>query len=58
MLLAQELKDEYGAYLTPVDAANVGQPVIQSEQIVLLAGIFGELKKLNFLISKMTEENN
>jgi len=57
VLMAQELKKEYGSYLTPVDAANVSQPVLQSEQLILLAGIFGELKKMNMTLQAMREED-
>ena len=54
--LAKNMKEEYGDYLTPIDAANVSLPVIQSESIVLLVAIYGELKKVVELLEDMREE--
>ena len=54
--LAEEMKEEYGSYLTPIDAANVSLPVLQSESIVLLIAMFGELKKVVALLEEMREE--
>ena len=56
--MAKELKDEYGHYLTPVDAANIPLAVLHSEQTVLLAGIFGELRKLNITLEEIKDADD
>ena len=53
--LANELKEEYGNYLTPTDIGNLSFPVIKSEEIIIQAALYGELRKL---VDLMQETNS
>lgn len=53
LALLQYCADTYGSYCTMDDAANLKHAVIVSENLTLLLGIFGEIKRNNELTEKM-----